>query len=408
MGLDREKTKELLENIDALFDAITINSSETAKKTLKKIVLGPAIGEIEKLVNESRPPVMLLMGRSGHGKSSVINALANKEVATVDDIRPKTAESVPYVITFEEQNSTWKVIDTRGIFETTKPNEATNQSPIDVLKESIVKYKPDVVMHIISMPETRNLSNDLAVYKEIMQGIKVNIPTIIVLTKADTLGNPREWPPEQFAKKAGQMGDVLDYMVTDVLCVKAKPMNQNIPYYGYVIDDSTYVGIVPVSALWDDRWNIGTLSDLIGNHLEESAQLDFFQAQERMDQLKKISSALIKRFSTIAGTIGTTPIPVADIAILTPLQILMISIIGALSGRPVSKDTATEYIAAAGVNIGAAIGLREGARQLVKLVPFGGSVISGSIAATSTYALGKSAEAYFFEKELKKPKSFMS
>jgi uncharacterized protein (DUF697 family) len=138
------------------------------------------------------------------------------------------------------------------------------------------------------------------------------------------------------------------------------------------------------------------MQKLIGNHLEDSAKLDFFQAQKRTEQLRSISSSLIKRFTGIAGGIGSSPIPLSDIALLTPLQLLLISIIGALSGREISKDTAFEYLGAAGVNIGAAIGIREGARQLVKLIPVGGVVLSGSIAAAATYSIGKSAEAYFF------------
>ncbi len=38
------------------------------------------------------------MGRSGVGKSSLINALANKEVAKVDSVEPTTVKSTPYHI----------------------------------------------------------------------------------------------------------------------------------------------------------------------------------------------------------------------------------------------------------------------------------------------------------------------
>ncbi|NEU31710.1 hypothetical protein GN156_13145 [bacterium LRH843] len=61
---------------------------------------------------------------------------------------------------------------------------------------------------------------------------------------------------------------------------------------------------------------------------------------------------MIKRFSIIAGGVGITPIQVADIAILVPLQLLMISIIGALSGRTATKETGFEYLSAAGIDLG--------------------------------------------------------
>src|SRR5699024_12879512 len=91
------------------------------------------------------------------------------------------------------------------------------------------------------------------------------------------------------------------------------PLNANISYYGYELTESDYLGVIPVASLVGDLWNIDTLSDFIGENLHESAKLDFAQAQKRKGPLKKISSSIIKRLSTIAGGIGTTPIPVADI-----------------------------------------------------------------------------------------------
>ena len=400
MAIDKEKTKELLESIDEMFDFFTKGLNEDTKTFLKKAVMGPAIEEIRKLVENTRPPVLLLMGRSGHGKSSIINALAGKHVATVNDVKPETPETVPYVVTFDESFSTWQIIDTRGIFETTKPTDSAEDDAVTVLKKSIVKYSPDVIMHVVSTPSTRNLSNDLNVYKEIMDEVKkeqkISIPIILVLNKADTIGNPREWPPEENAKKAGLLLDVIDYMTKDVLNVERSPLNNNFHYRGFTFNDSNYVGIIPVCSLEGDLWNIESLSDLIGNNLSEEAKFDFYQAQKRNEQLRKISSSLIKRFTGIASGIGSTPIPIADIAILTPLQLLLITIIGGLSGKEISKETAYEYLAAAGVNVGAAFGVREGARQLSKLIPVGGAVISGGIAGAATYSIGKSAEAYFF------------
>lgn len=400
MAIDKEKTKDLLKAIDELFDVFGENLDEDTKKFLKKVVMGPAIEEIRKLVEESRPPIMLLMGRSGHGKSSLVNALAGKVVAPVNDVKPETPEAVPYTITFPESYSTWQVIDTRGIFETTKPVNSIEEDSVSVLKKSIIKYSPDVIMHVISTPETRNLSNDLEVYNDMVESIKkeynLKIPTILVLNKADTIGNPREWPPEDYARKAGQLTDTMNYLVDEVLCLERYLLNNNVPYYGYGTKQSNYVGVVPVSSLQDNLWNINTLLDLIGNHIEESAQLDFFQAQKRSETLRKISSSLIKRFSGIAAGIGGSPIPLSDIAILTPLQLLLITIIGGLSGREMSKDTALEFLGATGANIGVAFGLREGARQLVKLIPIGGPVISGAVASSATYTIGKAAETYFF------------
>ena len=407
MAIDKNRTKDLVAGIDEFFEASTQKLPEEARAFLKKSIMGPAFEEIHKLVHESRPPVLFLIGRSGHGKSSAINALAGKTVSEVGDIKPTTPESIPYLITFEERYSSWQVVDSRGIFETTRPDGAPDQDASDHLIEDVKKHRPDVIMHVIAAPEIRNLSNDLKLFRKVSKALKdevgVRTPSLIVLNKADTLGNPREWPPEENARKAALIVDALDYMAGDVLGVRKRNIDLNFPIRGYEIDDDTYPGIIPICSLDGENWNVDTLSDFIGMHLPDSTLLDFFQAQRRKKQLRKISSALIKRFSVIASGVGASPIPLSDFVVLMPLQLLMLSFIGGLSCRPVSKETAYEYLSAAGLNIAAASGVRYIGQQLAKLIPYAGWATSGSLAGSATYALGKAAEAYFFAGKLEKP-----
>lgn len=409
MAIDKNKTKDLINGIDELFESLLGGLDKKTQEFLRSKVMGPAYDEIKKLIEESRPPRMYLMGRSGHGKSSLINALANKAVAETNPVKPTTPESVPYTITFDETFSSWEVIDSRGIFETTRPDGAVEIDATEFLKKDIIKRKPDIIIHVIAATECRNLSNDLEVFKDIQVDLRkenLNIPTLIILNKADTLGNPREWPPEEKAKKAGIITDLLNYMTDEVLCCEHSNIDLNYSYRGYKIEHNGYVGVIPISCCEGELWNIEVLSNYIGENLCDEACLNFFQAQRRKDQLKKMSTAIINRFSTIAGGIGSSPVPISDIAILTPLQLLMISTIGGLSCRPFTKETALEYLGAAGVNVGAAFGIREIARQAVKLIPFGGWAVSGAVAGASTYMLGKAAETYFFYGEIKKPEEF--
>jgi len=408
MAIDKHKTKQFLKEVDELVETLI---PEKYKDTVQRVLIGPALKELEELIDESRPPVFYLVGRSGHGKSSLINALSNQKVAEVGDIKPQTAESVDYLITFPEQYATWRVVDSRGLFETTPPE---GKEPIDTTQkviQDINKYKVDIILHVISAPEVRNLAHDLEVFSKILNETKrslgVELPVIVVLTKPDTLGNPREWPPKEYPRKAALILELLEYMGKEVLKSDYESLDKNFPYKGILLKNDQYVAVIPVTSLWEDLWNIETLSLFIGDKLPKSALLDYAQAQGRKALLKKISNSLIKRFSLIAGGIGVTPIPVGDIFILTPLQILMIAIIGGLSCRPVSIKTAKEYLTAAGINLGTAAGLREAARAVLKIVAPGlGHAISGAIAAAGTYGIGKAAEYYFFEGVVKKPKEF--
>ncbi|WP_456474709.1 GTPase [Candidatus Pyrohabitans sp.] len=413
MAIDKNTAEELLRNIDGLFEEVvkSLDLKDEHKNWLKQAVLDPAIQEIKELVEESRPPVMYFIGRSGHGKSSLVNALANKEVVEVGHVVPTTFESTRHTILFEEAYSTWDIIDSRGLFETTSPDGGPPHNVVEEIKKDLKKYEPDIFLHVISAPEARNLQNDFKVFKEICEQAEDTLgsipPSVIILNKIDTLGNPRDWPPEKSAEKGGLINDLLKYMIDDVLKIPAEPIDLNYPIKGYRLNDERYIGIIPVSSLKNDLWNIETLSDFIGTSLPESAQLNYYQAQRRKEQLRKICrSHITNRFAKIAGGIGASPVPISDIAVLTPLQLLMIAMIGGLSCRDFSTNTAKEFIKASSTTFVAAVGLREVARQLVKLVPGAGMVISGAIAAAGTYTIGRAAEAYFFSGEIRKPEEF--
>ena len=124
-----------------------------------------------------------------------------------------------------------------------------------------------------------------------------------------------------------------------------------------------------------------------------AALQDAFIAQQRADsKLKeKRIRALIYSKASVCAAVALAPIPVADILVLTPIQMAMVATIGYFHGVEVTADRATELM---GV-MGAGVGLREAARQLVKLVPGYGLVVSASIAFAGTVALGEAANLWF-------------
>ena len=124
-----------------------------------------------------------------------------------------------------------------------------------------------------------------------------------------------------------------------------------------------------------------------------SALQDAFIAAQRADlQLKERRiRTLIYSKAGVCAAVALAPIPVADILVLTPIQMAMVATIGYFHGVEVSADRAGELM---GV-MGAGVGLREAARQLVKLVPGYGLVVSAGIAFAGTVALGETAHLWF-------------
>jgi uncharacterized protein (DUF697 family)/GTPase Era involved in 16S rRNA processing len=410
MAIDKSRTRDLIEAIDASFDTLAVNLPRPARDWLRQKVLGAAIGEIERLVHDSRPPVFYLLGRSGHGKSSLLNALAGREVAAVGHVRPQTPGADPYLIAFPEVFAEWQVVDSRGIFET-PARGGGGTDPVEQAKDDIRKYRPDVILHVVTASEARALSNDFRVFADIQRGIAEEfgaaIPTVMVLTKVDLLGDPEAWPPGQHPGKAALVKELLDYVGADVLGGRPERINVNATLDGYRLAAREYVGIIPVSVLPARRWNVETLVDFIGRHLPQSAILDYAQALQRKELLRRVSTGMTRRFAAAASGVGSAPIPIADIAVLMPLQALLVALIAGLSCRRFSLDAATEFTTATGINVGVAFAAREGARAAVKLVPGFGGAISGAIAGATTYGMGKSAEAYFFAGETRTPRHFL-
>jgi uncharacterized protein (DUF697 family) len=139
------------------------------------------------------------------------------------------------------------------------------------------------------------------------------------------------------------------------------------------------------------------LMSLLAAELPNEAKIEMIRiARDRQAQLH-VAQMLIKSTTGICAAIGAQPIPLADMPILTSLQVLMVSGIMYISGRERSLRAATEFIAALGANLGAGMLLREGARAMLKFFPGWGNVVCGMVAGAGTYAIGRAATAYFLE-----------
>jgi len=135
----------------------------------------------------------------------------------------------------------------------------------------------------------------------------------------------------------------------------------------------------------------------IARQLPNEARIETARVFGHRESQHEIAQLLVKSTTAICTAIGAQPIPLADLPVLTTLQLVMVSGIMYLSGRERSLRAATEFVAALGANVGAGMLLREGARALLKLVPGWGNLVCGMVAGAGTYAIGRAAIAYFLE-----------
>jgi uncharacterized protein (DUF697 family) len=138
----------------------------------------------------------------------------------------------------------------------------------------------------------------------------------------------------------------------------------------------------------------GLLSVLAGE-LPNEAKIEMIRISRDRDAQHHVAQMLIKSTTAICTAIGAQPIPLADLPILTSLQVMMVSGIMYISGRERSLRAATEFITALGANVGAGMLLREGARAILKFFPGWGNVVCGMVAGAGTYAIGRAATAFF-------------
>jgi uncharacterized protein (DUF697 family) len=139
------------------------------------------------------------------------------------------------------------------------------------------------------------------------------------------------------------------------------------------------------------------LMSILSRELPNEARIEIIRISRDKRAQRDVAQILIKSTAAICTAIGAQPIPLADMPILTTLQLVMVSGIMYISGRERTLRAATEFVGALGANLGAGMVFREGARAILKFFPGWGNIVSGMVAGAGTYAIGRSAEVFFIE-----------
>lgn len=139
------------------------------------------------------------------------------------------------------------------------------------------------------------------------------------------------------------------------------------------------------------------LMSILPRELPNQARMEMIRISRDREAQHEVAQLLVKSTSAICAAIGAQPIPLADLPVLTSLQVMMISGIMYVSGRERSLRAATQFVGAIGANVGAAMLLREGTRAILKFFPGWGNVVCGLVAGSGTYAIGRAATVFFID-----------
>lgn len=406
-----EKTSDVIDNLPEAIPAKTrdmIKDAVLGDKDLKNLMDG---------IDSNRPPRLFLIGRTGVGKSSLINAICGAYVARVSDTTSCT-ESAQIYKCESEGRVLMEVLDTRGIAETESLNSEVSAE--EMLIDQINEFSPDVAIFMLNCTHRDDVISDVEFLKKVSKSYAdindMRLPIVVVVNKSDEMAPSRIKEPEKYPRnKIEKINEMVRFYkgiivknglkIDDIVAVSSliewkTPDGEDIDVED--IDNLPQNDIDNLLISFDGRYQIDKLLDILENAIQDfEAQMGLRMAARLSEVVDRVASHLTKVFAAISATVALTPIPVSDIYILLILQAVLVALIASLSGRDISLDAAKEFIFGMGGVAGLGFLFRTIAQQGSKFInliwPGAGSAVSSGVAALGTGSIGKAARAYYIE-----------
>ncbi len=331
---------------------------------------------LENLRQRLPVPVIWLIGKTQSGKTSIIKYLTGASAAEIGQgFRPCTRFSRLYEFPSAEAPLV-KFLDTRGLDE-------PGYDPT----EDLAQFDSQAHVVVITVKALDHAQENVLRHARTIRQSRPGRPVLLALTCLHEAypqqQHPLQYPygtereaaevPEDLrrtlAEQRRRFGD-LDHVV---------PIDLTPPEEGF--DQPNYGG---------DQLRQALLDALPGAYRQTLATLDE-ATRELKDLYARHAIPIILGYSSLAATAGAIPIPWVDLFILPGIQTQMIRHLAQYYGQPLSAGRFLELASSLGVGIL----VRQGVRELVKLIPVVGSVAGGALAGTSSYALGKAFCFYY-------------
>ncbi|MBI3245948.1 MAG: DUF697 domain-containing protein [Deltaproteobacteria bacterium] len=328
---------------------------------------------LDRLRQGAPPPVLWLFGKVQSGKTSIVRALTGAERAQIGDgFRPCTRTAARY----EFPNADFPLavfLDTRGV------GEAGYDPQEDLAAFQAQAHLILVVVKAMDMA----LEQVLIALKHLLRAN----PTWPVVVAQTTLheGYPAtlrdHLMPYSFAGQS--IPDSVPRDLTRALLFQ-RQLFAGLSVKSFVPLDFT----LPEDGFSEPFYGREALLQAVAEAHPHTVYAMLRQLPEFTRELKTLhfrrAQPHILAYATAAAVVAAAPLPLADLPVISALQLKMLHTVASLYRQPLGVKTFLELIS----TVGLGMLFRQGARSLLKVVPGFGHALSSLYAGAATYALG--------------------
>ena len=318
--------------------------------------------ESKKNINKEKVNI-IVAGKTGVGKSSLINYIFGKEVAKVGDGQPVTQEIQEY--DFENDNIT--LFDTKGIEAKDYEKTLDNIKKYLELRQDSPDENDDIHIAWLCISERGDRVEEAD--RELLKILsEAGIPVIGVFTK----------------RESKRESNFVNKVVEDNLLPEAKAIVRVRSITEEVEIEDNLVELKPKGA--------EELLEETYKYMSEGRKNAIKKAQtavlkDRMEAMSKEADVLTNWYAAGAAAIGATPLPFADSLALAALQTKMVVDINTIYRVDAGTHTFTD-IAAALITITGVAQVGKLAAGLLKVIPVIGWTANAGVAAGITKGIG--------------------
>lgn len=311
---------------------------------------------------------IVVIGKSGVGKSTLINSLFRGNFAETGLGRPVTSEIRKKV----KKDYPLAIYDTPGFELSSGQQNKVKGEVLDLISKGFASKDINDAIHCIwyciNVGANRTFDeSEIKWLKEFTEENKVTqVPIIVILTQA---------VPKS---KAAEMKALVEKENLDIVKV--------VPLLAQDMDfDEEYIA---------RSYGLDTLIDVMSEVLPSELQHTLQNVQKAsLEAKKKDAHSIVAAAVATSFGEGFVPVPFSDAAMLVPTQVGMIAGITTVFGLDISKSFLTSFVTATLGSAGATVLGKTLVANLIKLIPgigtAAGGLISGTTAGLLTTALGE-------------------